>query len=362
MTVHLGYVTPDFHALIDGDLYLFEESWSQDSVRCREAKIPDDVVYRPKTRIALDLSRRSPDDGVPLRWITADEFYGRSKEFRDTVADWGLEYVVEVPSNLCGSTRKPRVEPAGTLLPSGSRSGAARLATGEKPARPVSKLWNRGGPSWQTYRVKDTQKGPEVWHVPETLFYPRDGGLPGRQGRLIIAKHALSGQVKYFLSAAGPDVPLKILLYVAFSPSEIERLFENGKGEVGFDHFEVRNYKSLMRHPVLTNLSLYFLCDQRQRLRKKTRGGHPPRSRWRSRLNWIRECRPGSALVAWRRSRPTRSSIGNDVTKRPRVTTRSEGAETYARQASIYGERAGVPSGSSAVVLVFHSRPPCVIG
>ena len=267
VTVHLGYVTPEFHAMIDGDLYLPEGSWAEDRARCREARIPDEVVYRPKGQIALDLLRRSLDDGVPLRWITADEFYGRSREFRDTVSDWGLNYVVEIPSNLCGWTRKPRIEPPGMLRASGRRTRKPHLIAGEKTARAVSKLWKRGGPPWQTYRIKDTQKGPEVWHVRETRFYPSDGGLPGRESRLIIAEHVLSGEVKYFLSDAAADVSLKTLLYVAFSRWHIERLFEDGKEEVGFDHFEVRNYKSLMRHLVLTNLSLYFLCEQTTRLR-----------------------------------------------------------------------------------------------
>jgi len=269
VTVHLGYVTADFHALIDGDLFLPEQSWAEDRDRCREARIPDDVAYRPKGQIALDLLRRSREDGVQLRWVTADEFYGRSKEFRDTVSDWGINYVVEIPSNLSGWRRMPRIEPPGTLLPSGRRSRTPRVAAGEKPARAVSKLWKRGGPSWQTYRIKDTQKGPEVWYVRETCFYANDEGLPGRESRLIIARNALSGEVKYFLSDAGPDVPLKTLLYVAFSRWHVERLFEDGKGEVGFDHFEVRNYKSLTRHLILTNLSLYFLCEQTTRLRKK---------------------------------------------------------------------------------------------
>jgi SRSO17 transposase len=267
VTVHLGYVTADFHALIDGDLYLPEESWSKDRNRCREARIPEDVVYRPKWRIALDLLERSRQDGVQLRWITADEAYGRSREFRDTVSEWGINYVVEIPSNLFGWSRMPRIEPEGTISASGRRSQKPRLAAGEKPARAVSQLWKRGGPSWQTYRVKDTQKGPEVWHIRETRFYPHDGGLPGRESRLIIAEHALSGEVKYFLSDAGPEVPLKTLLYVAFSRWHIERLFEDGKGEVGFDDFEVRSYRSLIRHLVLTNLSLYFLCEQTTRLR-----------------------------------------------------------------------------------------------
>ena len=52
VTVHLGYAREGFHCLIDGELYL-PESWSADRPRCREAGIPDDMVYRPKWKIAL---------------------------------------------------------------------------------------------------------------------------------------------------------------------------------------------------------------------------------------------------------------------------------------------------------------------
>ncbi len=269
VTVHLGYVTGDFHALLDGDLFLPEETWSNNRSRCRAAKIPDSVVYRPKWQIALELTRRCLQEGVQLRWITADEFYGRAKEFRDGVSDLGPKYVVEIPSNLSGWIRKPEVEPPGTVTASGHQLAKARLADGERPARLVSKLWKRGGPSWIVHRIKDTQEGPEVWKVRETRFWPNDDGAPGREGRLIIAREVLAGETKYFLSDAGPEVPLTTLLCVAFSRWHIERLFEDAKGEVGFDHFEVRNYVSLMRHLVLTNLSVYFLAEQTDRLRKK---------------------------------------------------------------------------------------------
>jgi len=117
---------------------------------------------------------------------------------------------------------------------------------------PVSRLWKRGGPSWVRYLIKTTQKGPIVWEVRETRYFPNDDGVPGRECRLIIAREVLTGERKYFLSDAGPDVPLKTLLYVAFSRWHIERLFEDGKGEVGLDHFEVRSYLSLKRHLVLS--------------------------------------------------------------------------------------------------------------
>lgn len=269
VTVHLGYVAKKFHALIDSDLYLPKESWWEDRDRCREARIPDDVQYRPKWRIALELLQRSLEDGVQLRWLTADEAYGRVREFRDTVSALGLNYVVEIPSNLTGWTQMPEIEPIGTVVESGRKLKMPRIAPGAKAARQVSKLWPRGGPSWQTYRIKDTEKGPVVWEVRDVRFYPNFDGIPGPEHRLLVAREVLTGEVKYFLSAASPTVPLSILLFVAFSRWHIERLFEDGKGEIGLDHFEVRNYRSLERHLLLSMLSLYFLCDQTDRLRKK---------------------------------------------------------------------------------------------
>ena len=54
VTVHLAYAVGDFHCLLDGELFL-PESWSNDRPRCREARIPDGMVYRPKSEIAVDV-------------------------------------------------------------------------------------------------------------------------------------------------------------------------------------------------------------------------------------------------------------------------------------------------------------------
>lgn len=82
VTVHIGYVAGDFHALVDGDLFLPETSWDADRARCREAGIPDAVRYRPKWQIALDLLDRTMQNGVRYQWLSADEGYGRVEAFR----------------------------------------------------------------------------------------------------------------------------------------------------------------------------------------------------------------------------------------------------------------------------------------
>ncbi len=271
VTVHLGRVAGESHALLDGDLYL-PESWADDLARRREAHVPDDVVYRAKWRIALDLLHRSLEEGVRFRWLTADELYGRVGEFRDEVERAGLLYVVEIPHSTTGWTKPPRLLTPGFRMESGRKLKLPRVAPGERKARPVSGLWKRGGPSWQLFRVKDAQKGPVVWRVRETTFHPARDYVPGDPVRLLVAEEVLTGEVKYFLSCAPAEVPLKEVLTVAFSRWHIEKLFKEGKGEVGLDHFEVRSYRSLMRHLVLTAVSLYFLAEQTDRLRGEKLG------------------------------------------------------------------------------------------
>ena len=63
VTVHLAYARDGFHCLLDGELFL-PESWSDDRDRCREAGIPDDMVHRPKWRIALELYDRAKANGL----------------------------------------------------------------------------------------------------------------------------------------------------------------------------------------------------------------------------------------------------------------------------------------------------------
>ena len=256
LTVHLGYAAGDFHALVDSDLYLPKETWHEDRARCRDAHVPDDVVYRPKWRIALELLDRATQNGLRFKYLVADEFYGGVPDFRDEVAQRGLLYVLEVPRSVAGWVDTASLE--------------KRCAHGRIPhPKRVETLWKRGGPSWQRFHVKNTDKGPEVWDARVVRFIPGPNGIPREQCWLIVARHVLTGEMKYFLSNAPEDTAPEVLLHVAFSRWHIERLFEDGKSHIGLDHFEVRNYQPVIRHLILSMLSLLFLVEQTHRLREK---------------------------------------------------------------------------------------------
>ena len=85
----------------------------------------------------------------------------------------------------------------------------------------------------------------------------------------MVARNVLTGEVKYFLSNASLEIPVEKLLHIAFNRWRIERLFEDAKGQVGFDHFEVRRYPAVMRHMILSMVSALFLMKETLKLRKK---------------------------------------------------------------------------------------------
>lgn len=269
VTVDLGYTDGDFHTLVDSDLYLPKETWDEDRERCRDAGIPDEVVYREKWAVALDLLKRSQENGMRFKWLTADELYGGCGAFRSGVSALGVRYVVEIPRNTYGwLSRPPTVGPANS---SGRGRKRTRVTLSPKApaARRVDELWLRGGPSWEAFHIKDTEKGPMVWEARIGDIWVPENGLPAQKRRLIVARNVIDNEIKYFLCDAPKNTPVETLLHVAFSRWRIERIFQDAKGEVGLDHFEVRNYLPLKRHMILSMVSLLFLMRETKRLREK---------------------------------------------------------------------------------------------
>jgi len=277
VSVHLGYAAGDFHTLLDGEPYLPEQTWHNNRTRCRAAGIPDDVVYRSKWRMALEQYRRAVSNGVRFAWLTFDEGYGGKPPFLWELDACGQNYVAEIPVSFVGWTVPPAM--LRRELPRDRRMGRPRkfprLKVKHTPACEVRNILKYSPivrrVAWVAYHVKDGEKGPLVWEVKCVPFWIKDEhGLPAGPYHLLIARNALDPtEVKFFLSNAPASTPATVLLLVAFSRWRIERMFEDSKGELGLDHFEVRRYCSLCRHLLLTSVSHLFLAEFRRRQKKR---------------------------------------------------------------------------------------------
>ena len=269
VSVHLGYATPEFYTLLDGQLFVPEKTWHEDRQRCEQAGIPEDIVHRPKWRIALEQYSRAIENGLRFGWLTFDEGYGRNGDFLRELDHLGQNYIAEVPVDFMAWTQRPQVLYRGhdrDKKPGRSKK-YPRLKVKNNPRVEVRNIVGYSPAmrslQWLDYYVKDGSKGPMVWQVKHIAVYLADEhGLPSRPYHLVAARNALDhDEVKYFISNAPPGTSTEILLRVAFTRWIIERAFEDSKTELGMDHFEVRKFRSIQRHLILSCLSHVFLSE-----------------------------------------------------------------------------------------------------
>jgi hypothetical protein len=221
VTVHLGYARDGFHGLIDGELYL-PESWSADRPRCREAGIPDEMTYRPKWVIALELYDQALANGLRFDWVTFDEGYGSKPDFLRGLGSRQQVFVGEVPCSFTGWLKPgPKGPPAGRRRQAGAPgrgvAGGARLPgsvvatlAGEGWEERPDDLGGQARPVHPQGRGRDAGRSDAPGGGPERPG-PQGGGEvlreqrpPGDTGREIVAGGvlALEGRALF----RGPEI------------------------------------------------------------------------------------------------------------------------------------------------------------
>ena len=231
------------------------KSWDEDRPRCRDAHIPDDLPYRPKTAIALGQVRRAMANGLHFDWTVFDEGYGKDPSFLFALDELGQTWIGEVPRNF-------RCWPS---LPQ-CRSKRKEFAS--------KKVYNvaRWCPAfiyqdWLALAFPRQTVEPLVWDIKTAQVHLVKQGCPtDRTYWLIVAWNRITDEYKYFVSNASPQTEPALLLKVAFRRAVVEHLFRLAKGEAGLGHFEGRSYVGLMRHMILCQLLVLFLAEQAQRI------------------------------------------------------------------------------------------------
>ena len=269
--VHLVYTdnVPEnpFSCALGSDLYL-PQSWMENLALRAEARVPEQVTFRPKWRIALDLLQEATGQGVKMEYVTFDEEYGKVPAFWRELDALGQKAIGEVPRNFHCWTTLPKYR-------SLQKAFAAHRVDDLAGHSPVF-----GDQPWQTLLVKDTTRGAMVWQVRWARVRipdPRTGQPSERSYWLIVAyrQHRGGGsETKYFFSNAPAGEDLLRLLQAAFARWHVEKWFERGKQESGLGDFEVRTYRSLRRHWLIARLTMLFLAQATTRLRGEKSADH----------------------------------------------------------------------------------------
>jgi SRSO17 transposase len=252
--VFLSYAAPGGHAPLDRRLFLTQD-WAADRKRRRPAQVPREVIFQEKWRIGLDLLDRS-GPVVPHGWVVGDDEFGRATEFRAQLRWRHERYVLDVPAN--------------TLV----REVAERPG-GRRPPFEQAEVWAARQPAWRWKMItlRAGEKGPlKVRALKRRVQTKDDDGHVGPTETLVVIRSlGAEPQTWYTVSNASRRERLPTLVRVHGERHRIEEILQEGKGEVGLAHYEVRGWVGWHHHMTLALLALWFLTLERRRL-----GGENP--------------------------------------------------------------------------------------
>jgi len=264
--VYLGYASRKGYSLIEGQLFVPDEWFEEAHAERRHAcGVPEDLAYQTKPEIGLELLKKAVKRGdLPFQWVAADELYGDSPAFRDGVADLGKWYFTEIKSN----TRVWRVRPE-VHIPEWKGRGRCptRLRLRHPSDHPVQvKELVKGIPKegWTRATIKEGSKGPIVCDFAFLRLSESRRNLPGPEVWLILRRNLEDPSIiKYYFSNAPVETPVIEFVRISGMRWPIETIFEEAKGEVGFDHYEMRSWLGWHHHMLLVSLAHHFLVRLR---------------------------------------------------------------------------------------------------
>lgn len=274
--VFLAHVGPRGRALVDKRLYL-PEAWTSDPARCEAAGIPDQArSYKSKTELALEMLENANSLGyLRADWITGDDAYGQSPEFRDSLDEGGFQYVLEVP-------KIAPVWPVITLYESDEWSGHGRPPV-LKPVEGQRKSVEQRAAdlprrAWHKVTVGDGSRGQRMYLFAfERVRESRDGS-PGKLLWLIHRKNLDSSEPRYYFSNAPENTSRTTLSRVAASRWPIETEFEAEKSYAGLNEYEVRSWRGWHHHIMMSLLASAFLLTLQQEWGEKHAPDYPTTS------------------------------------------------------------------------------------
>jgi SRSO17 transposase len=249
--VSLSIATPQDHVAVDFELYL-PECWANDPARRAEGRIPDDVGFKTKPRLALDMLRRAVKAGLPRGTVLADEGYGGSSEFREGCRKLGLNFAVAVSS----TTRVWTVDALGR------RHGDA------VEARELAKrLADKG--EFRKYTWREGTAAPLHARFAFVRIVPAadDGREPRRRDRLWLVCEWRDGDDApcHFHLATYRRMPFVQLVHLIKERWRTEQVYLDMKNELGLDHFEGRRFLGWHHHVSVAIACYAFLVAERAR-------------------------------------------------------------------------------------------------
>jgi len=243
-------------------LYLPKE-WAEDRARRDRAGVPDEIRFKTKQQIALELIRRAHTSGVPVGVLLMDLDYGRDSRLRASVSALGLSYVAGIQPNVLMWAPGTGPKRPDKSLNNNGRRGEPDLISAKEVARALPRhawhtiRWREGSADWLSSRFA---------RVRVRVGY--NGAIPGQVAEEWLLIEWPEGETeltkyKYWLSTLPAEISFRQLVDVTKMRWRIERDYQELKQEVGLGHYEGRGWRGFHHHATLCIAAYGFLVSER---------------------------------------------------------------------------------------------------
>lgn len=254
--VSLTVATRTMQVPIDFELFL-PQSWMNDAERRQKAKIPQEMAFKSKIDLALDMIERAARAGIGGRIILADSFYGHSGPFRDAIHLMGFDYGMAIHGTDQMWRLNTRERRHGELL------SAKEIALSLAPKKFRRCTWRDGTNAKLSSRFALCR-----------VKVPREPGLASRPEWLLIEwLYGEPAPTKFSLTTLPRRMSKKQIVRLIKERYKTERVYQELKGALGLDHFEGRSFPGWHHHVSMVLCCYAFLMAERARAFPPSAGG-----------------------------------------------------------------------------------------
>ena len=230
--VFLTYAGTKGHAPIDRRLYI-PEDWIQDAERCKEAGVPETVIFQTKPQMALEMIQEATAAGIPYTWVTGDCVYGDYRSIRLWLEENEKCYVMNV-------------------------SAKEYIWEGYKQVQIGSILKSLPTAGWFEASCGDGSKGARIYE-----WLTLEINQPVREGfrRCLLVRRSKTDpdEIRAYICYAPADTPNQKFVETAGTRWTVETCFKESKSEAGLDQYEVRSYDGWYKHITFSCLAMALI-------------------------------------------------------------------------------------------------------
>jgi SRSO17 transposase len=272
--VFAGYASRQGYALVDKRLFLPEAWFGETYARQRTAcKVPPELRFQSKPKLAAAMLQSIVREGLlPFKYVVADCLYGNSLDFLDAVdACVGVTTFVAIPADTRCWLQAPQTTQQTYRYKGAVRAKRVVVAPDHDPCTVAALAARLPASRWYRRQVAEGTKGPIVYEFSRQRVTLCKEGLPERAVWLVI-KRTVGAEptYTYYISNAPVSTPWRTFVWLSGLRWAIEQCFEEGKTELGMDHYEVRKYPGWHHHMLATMLAHFFLWHLKLRLGEKS--------------------------------------------------------------------------------------------